>query len=70
MRGRARGFGSEDIKSEGSNEDTDYISNSVSKGSTGRSEKAKVIGSFFGGAGKERNERCDGNGVAAEEEGI
>ncbi|MCI96857.1 hypothetical protein A2U01_0118157, partial [Trifolium medium] len=65
MRARARGFGSEERKSEGSNEDADYISNGVSKGSTGRAEKAEVIGSFFGGAGEERNEGCDGNGVAA-----
>ncbi|GAU27853.1 hypothetical protein TSUD_114330 [Trifolium subterraneum] len=67
MRAREIGFGSVKRKSEGSDEDAEDISDSVSEGSTGRAEIAKVIGGFFSGADEERNDGCDGNGVAAEE---
>jgi hypothetical protein len=62
-----RRFGSENRKSEGSDNNTDDISNGVLEGSTGRAEIAEVIGGFFSGAGEERNDGSDGNGVAAEE---
>lgn len=67
MRAMPRRFGSEKSKSEGSDNNTDDISNGVFEGSTGRAEIAKVIGGFFGGAGEERNDGSNGNGVAAEE---
>jgi len=62
-----RRFGSKNSKSEGSNKNTDDISNGVFKGSTRRAEITEMIGGFFSGAGEERNDGSDGNGVAAEE---
>lgn len=64
---RVRGFGSEEREGDGSNEDAEEVGEGVPEGSTGGLEVAEVIGGLFGGAGKERSDGSDGNGVAAEE---
>ena len=55
-RARARGFGSEERKSEVSNEDAEYIGDGILEGSTRRAEITEVIGGFFGSAGEERKD--------------
>jgi len=67
MRAMRRHFGSENRKSEGRDNNTDDISNGIFEGSTRRAEITEMIGGFFSGAGEERNDGSDGNGVAAEE---